>query len=123
MKANANMIPAVDLSFKQIGPGKYQKWNAAMGIKTTLTFKDGKIHVRHEQRVDDVLDANVARQNEFTNFRGMDGYVGARIPLIEHRKIMAQCGYQPGKGYDEKRFKRIVNDIDHQKFRLIPGKI
>lgn len=114
---------ALDLTFHQIGPGTYQKWNELLGIRTTIKFQDGKIHVKHEQRIDDVLDLNVAQQNNFYSFKGVDSFQGTRIPLVEHRKIMKQCGYQQGKGYDQKKFKQIVNDRDNYKFRTVPGKI
>ena len=113
----------IDLSYKQIGPGVYQKWNALLGIRTTLTFADGKIHVKKEQRVEETLDLNVAQQNDFRSFKGMDGYIGTRIPLVEHEKIMERCGHEKGKGYDVKKFKQIVNDRDNYKFKLVPGRI
>lgn len=122
--ARAGPVSAMfDLSFRQIGPGTYVKWNPVLGIRTTVRFESGVCHVKHEQRVDDVLDLNVAQQNNFEGFRGKDLVQAARIPLVEHRKIMARCGFAPGAGYDVKKFKQILNDRDFCKFKTIPGKL
>lgn len=117
------------VSYVQVGIGRYVKHNPILGVTSYLTVepsgKPGKVnvHVRHEQRVDDTLDLNVYQQNEFRSFKGMDGYQATRIPLVEHRKIMQQCGFQAGHGYDEKKFKQIVNDSDFRKFKIVPGRI
>lgn len=113
----------LDLSFRQIGAGLYVKWNPLLGIRTTVRFENGLMHVKHEQRVDDVLDLNVAQQNDFTGYRGKDLVQATRIPMVEHRKIMARCGFEPGAGYDVKKFKQIINDRDYSKFKTVPGKI
>ncbi|MGE3476968.1 MAG: hypothetical protein AB7H70_14295 [Rhodospirillaceae bacterium] len=113
----------LDLSFRQIGPGLYVKWNPVLGIRTTVRFENGLMHVKHEQRVDDVLDLNVAQQNDFTGYRGKELVQATRIPMIEHRKIMERCGFQAGAGYDLKKFKQILNDRDYCKFKTVPGKI
>lgn len=113
----------LDLSFRQIGPGLYVKWNPTLGVRTTVHFENGLIHVKHEQRIDDVLDLNIAQQNAFDGYRGKDLVQATRIPMVEHRKIMQACGFQPGHGYDVKAFKRIVNDRDYCKFKTVPGKV
>lgn len=113
----------LDLSFKRIAPNIYQKWNAAQGIRTTIHFDGDKIHVRHEQPVAAVLDLNVKLANDFSGYKGKELVLGSRIPITEHRKIMKQCGFQPGHGYDQKRFARILNDSDYRKFKTVPGKI
>ena len=28
----------LDLTFRRIGPDTYRKWNAALGVRTTVTF-------------------------------------------------------------------------------------
>lgn len=112
-----------DPSFRRAGPGLYVKWNPVLGIRTTVRFEGALMHVRHEQRVDDVLDLNVAQQNDFAGYRGKELVQATRIPLVEHRKIMARCGFVPGQGYDVKKFRQIVNDRDFCKFRTVPGNI
>lgn len=113
----------LDLSFKKIGAGIYQKWNAAQGIRTTIHFDGDKIHVKHEQPVAEVLDMNVKLANDFTGYKGKELVLATRIPITEHRKIMKQCGFQPGHGYDQKKFAKIVNGSDYSKFKTVPGKI
>ncbi len=123
----------LDLSFKRTGPGTYQKWNAVLGVRTTITFvpaRDGggrKIHVRHDQPrqvIADVLDRNVAMQNDFKGRYGGDLITQtASLPIVVHSQIMAQCGFQPGQGYDEKKFRAILNDRDNYKLKCVPGKI
>lgn len=113
----------LDLSFRHIGAGLYVKWNPLLGIRTTVRFENGLMHVKHEQRVDDVLDLNIAQQNDFAGYRGKDLVQATRIPMVEHRKIMARCGFEPGAGYDVKKFKQIINDRDYSKFKTVPGKI
>lgn len=116
--------------FSHIGPGVYQKWDPVMLIRTTVTFT-GKgekkiMHVRREQpdwvgKV--IIDDNVARQNDFAGYSKMDGgYHGARIPLPMWGQIMTACGHSQGE-YDQKKFKRILNDPDYAKLRTVPGKI
>ncbi len=119
----------LDLTFRRIGPDTYRKWNAALGVRTTVTFDRAarKIHVRHDQPralVEAVLERNVALQNGAKrSFK--DDYVtlAASLPIAVHRQIMAQCGFQPGHGYDEKKFRAILNDRDYYKLRCVPGKI
>lgn len=116
--------------FRTIGPGQYQKFNPLTGIRTTVTFTgsgdEKAMHVKREtalQVQNAILDMNVAEQNNFKGFKGVDIYQATRIPLIEHEKIMQRCGHVPGQGYDEKKFKQIVNDIDYRKLKVVPGRI
>lgn len=116
--------------FQTIGAGQYQKYNPLTGIRTTVTFTgtgDQKaMHVKREtalQVQSAILDMNVAQQNDFKGFKGVEVYQATRIPLIEHEKIMKACGHQPGQGYDVKKFKSIVNDIDYRKLKVVPGRI
>lgn len=119
----------LDLRFTRIGPGTYQKWNAILGVRTTVTFdRDSrKIHVRHEQPralVDAVLARNVVMQNDFKGRFGADVITQTTsLPIAVHRQIMAACGFQPGRGYDEKKFRAILNDRDYYKLKCVPGKI
>lgn len=86
----------LDLSFRKIGPDTYRKWNAVLGVRTTLTFdrQNRKIHVRQEQPralIAAVLERNVALQNGAkSSFK--DDYVtqAASLPIAVHRQVMAQ---------------------------------
>lgn len=124
--------PRDNLEYKKVGPGHYMKWNPVLGVRSqiwvTPSAIPGKVdvHTRHDQPkqlVEDILDRNVAMQNDFSGYRGKDIVQGTAIPLVQHKQIMKQCGFQAGHGYDEKRFKQIVNDIDYRKFKTVPGKI
>lgn len=125
------MVP--DLSFRQIGIDLFQKWNPVLGIRTTMKVERGdngkpvRYHVRHEQPrqlISAVLERNVAMQND-----GRKTYGGAlitqqaSIPLAIHAQIMKQCGFQAGHGYDQKKFRQILNDRDNYKLRCIDGRI
>ncbi len=123
----------LDLTFRQIAPNTYQKWNAVLGVRTTVTFVEAgdragrKIHVRHDQPkalIADVLDRNVAMQNDFKGRYGGDLITQtASLPIVVHSQIMKQCGFQPGFGYDTKKFRQILNDRDNYKLKCVPGKI
>lgn len=74
--------------------------------------------------IQSALDRNVAMQNAAkASFR--DDYVtqAASLPIAVHRQIMAACGFQPGQGYDEKKFRAILNDRDYYKLKCVPGKL
>lgn len=121
----------IELSYKQIGPGVYQKWNPVQQIRSTIWFHgegdNRKMTVRHEQPkklIADVLALNVERQNNFKgNFKGVEMYQGTSLPISVDRQIKAQCGFKPGQGYDEKKFKQIMNDRDNYRLKTVPGKI
>ena len=119
----------LDLTFRQIAPDTYQKWNAALCVRTTVTFDrvGRKIHVRHDQPralVAAVLERNVALQNDFKGRYGADVITQTTsLPIAVHRQIMAQCGFRPGQGYDGKKFRAILNDRDNYKLKCVPGRI
>lgn len=124
-------LPADFLQYRKVGPGKYYKYNPVLGIHSTLWIlksasgRAGEvdIHTMHEQDVGEVLDLNVMQQNNHAGFKGQDMYQGTRIPMVEYRKIMKRCGFVPGQGYDQKKFRQILNDSDYSKLRCVPGKI
>lgn len=115
------------MEFRQIAPGVYQKYNHILCIRTTVTFRDGLMHVKHEQPkeiIEDILDLNVKRQNDFAGYgKGDNLYQATSMPLAVHAQVMKACGHEPGKGYDVKKFKQIVNDIDYRKLKTVPGRI
>jgi hypothetical protein len=119
----------LDLTFRQIAPGVYQKWNALMGIRTTVTFSpDGKtMHVRHDQPkklIRDVLNRNVALQNSGKSAHANDLITPVTsMPITVHKQVMQKCGFKPGQGYDVKKFRQIVNDRDYYKLKTVPGRI
>ena len=115
---------------RKVGPGTFQRYNHQLGILTTMEIEHlpgggKKVHVNQQQRVDDILDLNVYQQNHCDAPK--EGLRQAtRIPVIEHRKIMKQCGLdekKPQDGYDEKKFRQIVNDRDFYKFKTVSGRI
>jgi hypothetical protein len=118
----------LDLSYKQIGPGHYVKWNDALKIRTTLKFEGDKIHVRHDQPkwvMQTILDDNVSLQNSFSrkSYKGQELYQGARIPLPVFMQLRKESGFVPGQGYDEKKFRSLLNDRDYYKLKVTPDKI
>lgn len=120
----------LDLSFVQIAPDTYQKWNHVLCIRTTIRFHgvgdNRKMTVRHEQPkqvISAILDRNVAIQNSFNGYKGKEMYQGTSLPIAVHSQVMKMCGHKPGQGYDEKKFVKIMNDIDYRKLKTIPGKL
>lgn len=122
----------LDLDFVKVGPGKYQKWNPMTQVRTTLIFQhnsNGTMTVTErveqpKQIVADIIDLNVKQQNEHDGRYGGDLITQqTRIPLSVHRQLMKQCGYQPGHGYDEKKYRQILNDRDHYKLKTVSGTI
>lgn len=115
------------MQFNQIAPGVYQKWNPVMCIRTTVTIRDGFMTVKHEQPkqiIDDILDLNVRRQNDFAGYGKTDGlYQATCMPIAVHAQVMKACGHVAGQGYDLKKYKQIVNDIDYRKLKVVPGKV
>lgn len=116
----------IDMDFKMIAPGTYQKWNPKTLIRTTVKFEGDKMHVRHEQPTwvqQTIIEDNVARQNSFSGYGNADAYNAIRAPMPVWMQIMKACGFKPGQGYDEKKMRQIVNDSDYSKLKVIPGKI
>lgn len=117
----------IDMDFKQIGPGLYRKWNPQTRIRTTVKFEGGNMHVRHEAHPEDtqaILDFNVMRQNDHKGFKDQEIYQASSIPShIYWGQIMPKCGFKNGQGFDERKFKQILNDRDNYKLKCVPGKI
>lgn len=119
--------------YKKVGPGKWVKWNPVLMIRSTLEAvynSSGKItawNVRREQPravIDAVLERNVALQNDGKRRYDADLiHQQTSIPIAVHAQIMEQCGFQPGHGYDEKKFKQIINDRDNYKLKTVSGTI
>jgi hypothetical protein len=124
-----------DLGFKLVKFGGnesvYQKWNRHTLTRTTVTIwgqGEGKMmNVKHEQPKwvqETIIEDNVARQNDWRgNFKGMDAFNAIRAPMPVWQQIMRDTGFQAGHGYDEKKFRQIVNDSDYSKLKVVPGKI
>jgi hypothetical protein len=116
----------IDMDYKMIGPGTYQKWNPKTLVRTTVKFEGELMHVRHEQPKwvqQTILDDNQARKNDFAGYGNADAYNGIRAPMPVWQQIMKQCGFKQGQGYDQKKFRQIVNDSDYSKLKVVPGKI
>lgn len=122
----------IELEYKKVGPGKWQKWNALLCILSTIEaeYENGKLvryHYRREQPkwfTDAVLDRNVAMQNDGKQRFGADLITQtASLPIAVHAQIMEKCGFKAGQGYDEKRFRQIMNDRDYYKLKTVSGRL
>lgn len=124
----------IELEYTKVGPGKWVKWNPILRIRSTLEAikwdsngKATEFRVLREQPKADiqaVIDFNVAMQNSAKrNFAGDLITQTTCIPTTVHQSLMEQCGYQPKHGYDEKRFRQLMNDRDYYKLKTVPGKI
>jgi len=119
--------------YQKIGPGVWRKWNPVLGLYTTLTVEyDAKgnrkaFHVKHEHPakvLEAIIDRNVAMQNSWKgSYRGDLVTQTTSLPIAVHSQIMKQCGYEQGQGYDEKRFKQIINSRENYKLKTVPGNI
>lgn len=113
---------------RKTGPGTFQRYNHYLGILSTYLIEHlegGKmrVHVRQDQRMDDILDANVRQQNDFKGYHGDDMYQATRIPIVVHEQIKKKCGFKPGIGYDPVEFKKLLNDRDYYKLKTVPGRL
>lgn len=118
----------MESEYRKIAPNVYRKWNPLTQIRTTITYfwEAGvkKMHVRHDQPkqfIQTVLDSNVDMQNSFKGYKHDIITQTTRLPIAVHAQIMDQCGFKAGQGYDEKKFKQILNDRDNYKLKTVPG--
>lgn len=109
----------------------YQKWDPVMLKRVTVTF-EGRgekklMHVKIDQpdwvgKI--ILENNVELQNNFQGYGKGDGFYHATcMPMPIWNQVMQKCGFEKGHGYDEKKFKQIVNDRDNYKLKVVPGRI
>lgn len=127
------MARPIELEYKKVGPGHWRKWNPLMGIYSTLRANydsRGKVvSITHAIEQPDwvlqqILDRNVAMQNSWKGKFGGDVITQtSSLPIAVHQQIMAQCGFQKGQGYDEDKFRKILNDRDYYKLKCVPGKL
>lgn len=123
-------IHAAQGRFKQIGPGKYQKYNHALGILTTVVMEPcgiaGKVtlRVKHEQRVDDIIELNKQQQNNFQGFRKDLMTQTSRVPTVHWQEFMKRCGQDKTTGeYDRKALTKILNDSDYKYFKTVDKRL
>jgi hypothetical protein len=112
--------------FVALSRNTYTKYEPMTGIRTTVTFdhKGKAMHVRHDQDVTAIIELNKIRQNEHRgSFKGELLSQVTSIPMLEHKKIMEKCGYVKGQGYDEKKFKQILNDPDYRYFKTVNARL
>ena len=106
--------------YTMVNPGHFTRYNPMNGVKTDIYFHDGKMTVRHSQRVDAILDAN---HEQASNFRGYDTtglrHV-ARLPITEWNKLKQATGWKEGQGHDEVALRRYLNDRDNYRLKTIP---
>lgn len=123
----------ITLEYKKVGPGLYRKWNPTLGVYSTIQVnydsngrRTGFTHsiAQPDYILQQILDRNVAMQNSWKGKFGGDVVTQTTsLPIAVHQQIMAQCGFQAGHGYDEKKFRSILNDRDNYKLKTIPGRI
>lgn len=124
----------IDGEFKKVGSGRWAKWNPILRIRTVLEVSeyDGRgqplaFRVYRQQPREDIeaiLDLNVQTQNSWKGRYGADlGTQTTRIPIVIEQQIKEKCGFIPGQGYDEKKFRQIVNDRDYYKLKTVTGRI
>ena len=118
--------------YQRIAPRTYQRWDPVLLKRTTVQFEGSGEKLLMHVKIDQppwvgkiILDNNVDLQNNFKGYGKGDGFYQATcIPAhVYWGQIMPKCGFQPGHGYDEKKFKQIVNDRDNYKLKVVPGKI
>lgn len=116
--------------FQKIAHNTYRRWDPVLQKRVTVTFEgtgERKLmHVKIEQPkqlIQDILDMNVEQQNSFAGYGNAEGFQAFRMSPQVYQQIMEKCGHQPGKGYDEKKFKSILNDRDYYKLKTIPGRV
>jgi hypothetical protein len=71
--------------------------------------------------VDEILQANVEKANEWSGWSGKDGAVVRRIPINVYNDAVRESGYD-GSGYDHKKFEQIMSNPDYNKFKVVGGK-
>lgn len=122
----------ITLEYKKVGAGVWRKWNPVQGIWSELraNYQGGKLVSYTVRRwhppeiLEAVLDRNVAMQNSWKGKYGDDCVTQqTAIPIALHQQIMDKCGFQQGHGYDEKKFRQIMNDSDYRKLKTVPGRI
>lgn len=111
--------------YQMVAPGYYIKYNPMTGVKTEIWRKartDGgfDMKVRHSQRVDQIIDANLEQQSNFNGYHKSGLRHVARLPITEWNKIREATGWKPGQGYDEVALRRYLNDRDNYKLKTIP---
>lgn len=122
----------ITLEYKKVGAGRWLKWNPILFMYSELiaNYENGRVKsytVRRWQPdwvLKATLDRNVAMQNDWKGRYGGDLITQtSSLPIAVHAQIMEQCGFKPGQGYDEKKFRQILNDRDNYKLKTVPGRI
>ena len=98
------------------------------GVETWIRRDGNKLHVRElirQELVDQMMDQNSIARSQWTSWsdkRHKEGALVASIPIPIHRQMMRECGWQNGD-YDRAKYRRMLNDMDNAKFRLVDGRI
>lgn len=106
----------------------FEKVDPRTRVKTRMIFDhaSGEIKVQKIQdphAVQALVDMNKEARDSHRRYNGNGMTKVSSIPLVEWQKIMARCGNQPGIGYDQEKFRKIINDGDYAKLRTVPGRI
>ena len=124
----------IEGEYTKVAAGKWVKWNPILRIRSTIQAVEWdskgratKFTVYREQPKEDIqaiVDLNVAMQNADKGNHVHDLITQtSRMPITVHQQIMQQCGWQPKHGYDEKKFRQILNDRDNYKLKTVAGNI
>ncbi len=115
-----------DYRFHSVTPeGRvYLKENQYLGIRTYMIFRpDGLITIRKTQRIDRLIDRNVAAQNDFQGFK-RDMALVASVPIIVDQQFKKRAGYDHRTGnFDRDVYNRQLDDRDNYKLKTVPKRI
>lgn len=124
----------IELEYTKVASGKWVKWNPILRVRSTIEAikwdskgRATEFKVTRDQPKADIqaiVDFNVNMQNSWKGSYGGDLITQTtRLPTVIHQQIMEQCGFKAHQGYDEKKFKQIINDRDNYKLKTVPGRI
>lgn len=103
------------------GDWRLMSYDHDTGVRSwMLDLGDGRIVVKTETPVDELLDHNKEQFNASQGQRFGDGKIVASIPLdIYHASGLATAVHES----DHKFVSRFLNDSDHSRFRTFRGRI
>ena len=102
----------------------YLKENPYLGIRTYMIFQpDGVIKIRKTQRVDKIIDRNLAAQSDFAGFKKPLTMI-ASVPIVVDQEFKKRAGFNNKTGeYDVGKYNSLLDDRDNYKLKTVPKKI
>lgn len=104
------------------------RYDATCGITTWVRREDlgngkSRVHFIETQDATQIVEENKHLSNSWEGWAGRKhGAVVARIPIVEHNRLMRECGYD-GAEYDKDKMKKLLNDGDNAAFRTGGGSL